>query len=176
MNESMQSAVTNAAVDTSRPFDDDETSLGASIAKHRKLRGLTQEELARKLYVTRQAVSRWETGETMPGIDMLKLIAITLNVPIAHLLEAPASVDGYCQSCGMGFFGQPENHGTNADGTPSADYCTWCYQNGEYEREETMDDLIERCAPYMMESTHVSHDEAVSIMGAILPNLKRWKD
>lgn len=33
-----------------------------------------------------------------------------------------------------------------------------------------------RCAPYMMESVHVTHEEAVSIMGAILPHLKRWQD
>lgn len=41
----------------------------------RKRKGLTQEGLAAKLYVTRQAVSRWERGEVVPGIDMMKLIA-----------------------------------------------------------------------------------------------------
>ena len=43
----------------------------------RQERGLTQQQLAEKLYVTRQAVSRWETGETAPGIDMIKLLADT---------------------------------------------------------------------------------------------------
>ncbi|WP_165170399.1 zinc ribbon domain-containing protein [Adlercreutzia sp. ZJ242] len=151
-------------------------AIGNAIATHRKARGLTQEELARKLYVTRQAVSRWENDETTPGIDMCKLIAVTLDVPLMHLVEAPESIDGYCQSCGMGFFGDPETHGTNADGSASDEYCTWCYQNGAFQGEESMDDLIERCAPYMMESTHVSYEEAVSIMGAILPHLKRWQE
>lgn len=41
----------------------------------RRERGLTQEQLAKRLFITRQAVSRWETGETAPGIDMIKLIA-----------------------------------------------------------------------------------------------------
>lgn len=42
----------------------------------RKRKGLTQEGLAAKLYVTRQAVSRWERGEVVPGIDMMKLFLI----------------------------------------------------------------------------------------------------
>ena len=46
-----------------------------AIAKARKDAGLTQEQLAGRLYVTRQAVSRWETGESEPGIDMRKAIA-----------------------------------------------------------------------------------------------------
>ena len=41
-----------------------------TIAAIRREAGLTQEEMARRLYVTRQAVSRWEQGETTPGIDM----------------------------------------------------------------------------------------------------------
>ena len=41
----------------------------------RRANSLTQEQLAAKLYVTRQAVSRWERGEVIPGIDMMKLIA-----------------------------------------------------------------------------------------------------
>ena len=45
----------------------------------RKRKGLTQEGLAAKLYVTRQAVSRWERGEVVPGIDMMKLIANVLD-------------------------------------------------------------------------------------------------
>lgn len=53
--------------------------LNETISKARKRKGLTQEQLAQKLYVTRQAVSRWERGEVVPGIDMLKLIAITLE-------------------------------------------------------------------------------------------------
>lgn len=55
--------------------------LNETISKARKRKGLTQEQLAQKLYVTRQAVSRWERGEVVPGIDMLKLIAITLEEP-----------------------------------------------------------------------------------------------
>ncbi|WP_317393005.1 helix-turn-helix transcriptional regulator [Slackia piriformis] len=50
----------------------------------RRERGLTQEQLAKRLFITRQAVSRWETGETAPGIDMIKLIARELDVPVTQ--------------------------------------------------------------------------------------------
>ena len=119
-------------------------AIGDVLVRIRKERNLTQEDLARKLYVTRQAVSRWENGETTPGIDMCKLIAATCDVPVALLLEMP---DGaYCQSCGMPFY-QEKDHGTEADGSLSADYCSWCYANGAFLEDETLEELIERCAP-----------------------------
>ena len=64
----------------------------------RRAHHLTQEQLAAKLFVTRQAVSRWERGEVTPGIDMMKLIAAVTGEPLSHLLEMP---EHYCQSCGM---------------------------------------------------------------------------
>ena len=51
----------------------------------RRAHNLTQDQLAEKLYVTRQAVSRWERGEVTPGIDMMKLIAAVTGEPLAHL-------------------------------------------------------------------------------------------
>ena len=46
-----------------------------AILQLRKSLGLSQEEFADKLFVTRQAVSRWENGETVPNSDTLQLIA-----------------------------------------------------------------------------------------------------
>ena len=46
---------------------------------------LTQEELAERVLVTRQAVSRWETGETMPNTETLKLLSREYDVSIAAL-------------------------------------------------------------------------------------------
>lgn len=45
------------------------------ILERRTKKGLSQEELAEKIYVTRQAVSRWETGETIPNTETLKLLS-----------------------------------------------------------------------------------------------------
>ena len=53
----------------------------------RKSRGLTQEELAEALYVSRTAVSKWETGRGYPGIDSLKEIASYFSVTIDELLS-----------------------------------------------------------------------------------------
>lgn len=148
-------------------------AIGAVLVDIRKEKGLTQQDMARSLYVTRQAVSRWETGETTPGIDMCKLIAATFDVPVTRLLEMPDS--DYCQSCGMPFY-QEKDHGTEEDGAPSSDFCSWCYREGAFIEDESMEDLIERCAPFMAESCHITSDEAVSFMGALLPHLKRWDE
>ena len=61
--------------------------------------GLSQDELAEKVYVTRQAVSRWETGETTPNTDTLKLLATLFDVSIDALLGEPRQV--ICHHCGM---------------------------------------------------------------------------
>ncbi len=143
--------------------------LNEKIAEARKRKGLTQEQLAAQLYVTRQAVSRWERGEVVPGIDMLKLIATVLDEPIVQLLDMP---ERYCESCGMILF--PAEYGTDAKGQPDEHYCKWCYEQGKYTYDTTMDEMIEDCAPRLAKNTGMSEDEAVSLMGAVLPHLKRW--
>ena len=65
-------------------------SVSDIIVRLRKERGLTQDQLAAKLFVTRQAVSRWETGESEPSIDMRKKLAEALDVSDAQLLDSPA--------------------------------------------------------------------------------------
>ncbi len=104
----------------------------------RRAHHLTQEQLAAKLYVTRQAVSRWERGEVTPGIDMMKLIAAVTGEPLPHLLEMP---EHYCQSCGMIL--TPDDCGTDATGATTDHYCKWCYDHGKYTYDTTMEAMIE---------------------------------
>ena len=52
----------------------------------RTRRGFSQEQLAEKIHVTRQAVSRWETGETVPNTETLKLLSKLFDVSINTLL------------------------------------------------------------------------------------------
>ena len=103
---------------------------------------------------------------------MIKLIAIALQVPVTELIAMP---EHYCQSCGMMFTG-PGQHGHEADGVETEEFCRWCYDDGDYTYETDMESMIEECAPRMAEAMGWTLDESVSLLGAILPNLKRWKN
>lgn len=98
------------------------------ILKLRIENGLSQEELAEKIYVTRQAVSRWETGETSPNIDTLKLLSKLFDVSINTLLGSPRQL--ICRCCGMPL--EDSILGKEKDGLLNEEYCKWCYVDGEY--------------------------------------------
>ena len=63
------------------------------ILELRTKKGLSQDELAESVFVTRQAVSRWENGETIPNTETLKLLSKFFNVSINTLIiaERPCS-------------------------------------------------------------------------------------
>jgi len=60
--------------------------VGSFIMDRRKSMGLTQQQLAQKLNVSFQAVSKWENGTTYPNIEILKDFAIILNVTVDEIL------------------------------------------------------------------------------------------
>lgn len=60
--------------------------LAGNIARYRKESRLTQEELANKIGITYQAVSKWETGQTMPDVATLSMLATILEVSVDKLL------------------------------------------------------------------------------------------
>ena len=70
-----------------------------TLLELRTKHGLSQEQLAEKVHVTRQAVSRWETGETVPNTETLKLLSKLYDVSINTLLGSPRQL--ICQCCGM---------------------------------------------------------------------------
>ena len=98
------------------------------ILELRTKKGISQEELAEKIFVTRQAVSRWETGETLPNIEALKLLSKLFDVSINTLLGSPRQL--VCECCGMPI--DDSNAGHEKDGAFNEDYCKWCYAEGEY--------------------------------------------
>ena len=90
--------------------------------------GLSQEELADKVFVTRQAVSRWETGETIPNTETLKLLSSLFDVSINTLLGSPRKL--FCECCGMEI--DDTSIGREKNGRFNEDFCKWCYSDGEY--------------------------------------------
>ena len=95
----------------------------------RESHNLTQDQMAERLMVTRQAVSRWENGETQPNTDTLRILSKEFNVSINTLLGSPRQL--ICQCCGMPL--EDSIIGKNKDGSLNEDYCQWCYadQYGE---------------------------------------------
>ena len=62
-------------------------TLGEKIKEARKLCGLSQEQLAEKMAVSRSAVAKWETGKGLPDIDNLKVLSRLLNVSVDYLIS-----------------------------------------------------------------------------------------
>ena len=135
----------------------------------RTKRGMTQDELAEKVFVTRQAVSRWEKGETVPNSETLKLLSNFFDVSINTLLGSPRSL--VCQCCGMPLEDAIISH--NSDGTLNEDYCKWCYADGTY-TYSNMDDLIDVCVKHMA-ADGFTEEQARSHMKETLPKLDYWK-
>ena len=140
------------------------------ILELRTKQGLSQDDLAEKVFVTRQAVSRWENGDTVPNTDTLKLLSRLFGVSINTLLGTPQQL--YCQCCGM-----PLEDGIisrEQDGTPNEEYCQWCYADGTYMYDD-MDDLIEVCVRNMVGESF-TEDQAREYLKKALPELNYWKN
>ena len=68
-------------------FEIDKVKFGAFVAVLRKERGMTQKELAERLCISDKAVSKWETGNSIPDVTMLIPLAELLGVTVTELLE-----------------------------------------------------------------------------------------
>ena len=139
------------------------------ILELRTKMGLSQDELAEKVFVTRQAVSRWENGETTPNIETLKLLSKLFDVSINTLLGSPRQL--ICQCCGMPLADGDISRET--DGFFNEEYCKWCYADGEYMYHD-LDDLIEVCVQNMA-SEEFPAEQARAYLKNTLPKLNYWK-
>ncbi|MBQ3565801.1 MAG: helix-turn-helix domain-containing protein [Oscillospiraceae bacterium] len=139
------------------------------IFELRTKNGLSQDDLAEKIFVTRQAVSRWENGETVPNTETLKLLSKLFDVSINTLLGSPRQL--ICQCCGMPL--EDAVTSREKDGVFNEHYCKWCYADGEYMYSD-MDDLIDVCVKNMVNEEH-SEEEVRSYLKEVLPKLDYWK-
>ena len=131
--------------------------------------GLSQEELAEKLYVSRQAVSRWETGETVPNTETLKLLSKLFDVSINTLLGSPRKL--ICQCCGMPL--DDSSISKEIDGTFNEEYCKWCYTDGKFvytNLEKLTDFLVGH-----MSNENWPPEQARAFFETQLPQLKYWQ-
>lgn len=137
----------------------------------RENNNLTQDQMAERVMVTRQAVSRWENGETQPNTDTLKILSKEFNISINTLLGSPRQL--ICQCCGM-----PLNEDSfisrEHDGSYNEDYCKWCYSDGEF-AYKSKESLIEYLVSHMPNPDNLSDDVRCTQFDSYLSLLKHWK-
>ena len=138
------------------------------ILKLCKKMGISQDELAEKVMVTRQAVSRWENGETVPNTETLKLLSDFFDVTINTLLGSPKQL--ICQCCGMPL--EDETTSKEPGGNYNEEYCKWCYSDGEF-KYSSKEELIDFCVEHL--ATEAWPKEQVRAhIEAVVPNLRHW--
>ena len=136
----------------------------------RTKKGISQEELAQAVYVTRQAVSRWENGETVPGSDTLKLLSRFYQVSINTLLGAPRKL--VCQCCGMPLE-EDACISREPDGDFNEDYCKWCYADGRFVYP-TLDALVDFLVEHFAADA-LPAPQARAYYRETLSHLEHWK-
>ncbi len=131
---------------------------------------MSQDELAEKIYVTRQAVSRWETGETVPNTETLKLLSKLFDVSINTLLGSPRKL--ICQCCGMPL--EDSFVSKEPDGEFNEEYCKWCYADGKFvytDIKVLTDFLVQH-----MSNESFTPEQAREYFEKQLPELNYWKN
>lgn len=141
------------------------------IKKLREKHGLTQEQMAERLMISRQAVSRWENGETQPDTESLKLLSKEFDVSINTLLGTPRQL--ICQCCGM-----PLNEDSliskEKDGSYNEDYCKWCYADGKF-AYQSKESLLDYLVSHMPNPDNLKDEDRRSQFDGYLSQLKHWK-
>ena len=135
----------------------------------RAKKGLSQDELAEKVFVTRQAVSRWENGETTPNVETLKLLSEFYDVSINTLLGSPRQL--ICQCCGMPL--EDSTLSRETDGSFNEEYCKWCYTDGEFVYK-SLDELTDFLVGHLSNESWPP-EQARAFFEAQLPTLKHWQ-
>jgi hypothetical protein len=108
---------------------------------------------------------RKDGGKKMNGREV--------NAGIANGMEMNQK---FCQCCGMPMGNTDEQYGTNADGSKNEDYCKYCFENGGFTFQGSMEEMIEICVPPMTAAhPEMTEEEAKNRMREWFPTLKRWK-
>lgn len=113
---------------------------------------------------------------------------VALQSALLYLITCPVGLMGkkindmeqkFCQSCGMPL--TTDNKGTNADGSRNEDYCIYCYKDGKFAQDMTMEQMIDHCAQFTDEinknsAQNLTVEQMKEQMRQFFPHLKRWKN
>lgn len=145
-------------------------SVGTIIKTLRESFLMTQQDLAQQLHVTRQAVSRWENDETIPGSDLLLSMSGIFGVSVDALLESKQI--RYCECCGMPL--ETSIMSKDKNGNLDERYCKWCLQEGTflYTDVDQMLDFLVKNVPH----DNLDDSQARDFFRHSLQQLPYWKD
>ena len=99
--------------------------------------------------------------------------------PKKEKLFCDGQLPQFCQSCGMPLTSIGDC-GTNADGSTNFDYCKFCYSDGRFQQDCTMNEMIEHCLQFVDEVNKnmpkpMTKDEYKQMMQSFFPMLRRWR-
>lgn len=137
----------------------------------REKNSLTQEQMAERINVTRQAISRWETGKTQPNPELLKVLSSEFGVSINTLLGSPRTL--YCQCCGMPL-SDDSMISQEPDGSFNDDYCKWCYTEGKFVYE-SKDALLDFLIQHIPNPDNQPEADRRALYDSQLSLLKHWR-
>ena len=143
--------------------------LNENIKAIRRSKGISQQELAVKLNVVRQTVSKWEQGETVPNTETLKLLSKLFDVSINTLLGSPRQLISQC--CGMPL--EDASISREPDGAFNEAYCKWCHTNGKFVYT-SLNELLDLLEGHMANETWPP-EQVRAYFAAQLPKLNHWK-
>lgn len=102
-------------------------SFGKNLGFYRKQLNITQEELAEKLFVTRQTVSRWETDSVFPDVETIIKLCDMFNCSMDTLVRGDAEKETVCSEKSSE---SEEGNNESSDGNEGGSYIDWYYLNG----------------------------------------------
>ena len=118
-------------------------------------------------------------GYFVADADPVAFEAYEATFPAKEKDFQPGQLPQFCQSCGMPLT-RKEDCGTNADGSVNYDYCQYCYKDGKFLQECSMDEMIEHCAQFVDEVNKnmpepMTKEQYKQMMYGFFPMLKRWR-
>lgn len=151
---------------------------GDSIVYTGKMEIVTDEAVKRSLWGD-WMLDHFPGGVEAPEYCVLKFTPESATYWIDNaFVKNDKYMNLFCQSCGMPMQ-TADQFGTNADGSLNTEYCCYCYKDGTFVQDCTMDEMIGHCIEYLDEfngacDTKFSKDEAIAEMKKHFPKLKRW--